>query len=89
MKKALSLILAMLMCVTILAGCTTLEEGDKGAIIDMYLTTEDIDFLRLCNSPQATHAQLSQYSQVQNPSKLQHYKNDPDLQSYGCRSFLF
>jgi len=44
MKKALSLILAMLMCVTILAGCTTLEEGDKGAIIDMYLTTEVYNF---------------------------------------------
>lgn len=44
MKKALSLILAMLMCVSILASCTTLEEGDKGAIIDMYLTTEVYNF---------------------------------------------
>lgn len=44
MKKALSLILATLMCVSILASCTTLEEGDKGAIIDMYLTTEVYNF---------------------------------------------
>ncbi len=53
MKKVLSLVLAMLMVVSVLAGCTTLEkdpsdpEGkkyDKGAIIDMYLTTEIYNF---------------------------------------------
>ena len=51
MKKVLSL--AMLMVVSVVAGCTTLEkdpsdpEGkkyDKGAIIDMYLTTEIYNF---------------------------------------------
>lgn len=53
MKKVLSLILAMLMMLSVAAGCTTLEkdptdpEGekyDKGAIIDMYLTTEIYNF---------------------------------------------
>ena len=53
MKKVLSLILAMLMILSVAAGCTTLEkdptdpEGkkyDKGAIIDMYLTTEIYNF---------------------------------------------
>lgn len=39
-KKVLSLILAALMGVATLAGCTTLEGDDKGAIIDMHLTTE-------------------------------------------------
>ncbi|MBE6599238.1 MAG: hypothetical protein E7638_07340 [Ruminococcaceae bacterium] len=44
MKKALSLILAAIMSASVLAGCTTLEGDDKGAIIDMYLTTEVYDF---------------------------------------------
>lgn len=50
MKKMLSLILAMIMVVSVVTGCTTLakdeETGnyDKGAIIDMYLTTEVYDF---------------------------------------------
>ncbi len=49
MKKALSLALAMIMLVTMISGCTTLvklEDGsrDKGAIIDMYLTTEVYNF---------------------------------------------
>lgn len=50
MKKVLSLILAALMVGTIATGCTTLEKDpetgdyDKGAIIDMYLTTEVYDF---------------------------------------------
>lgn len=43
-KKVLSLLLAALMLMTTLASCTTLEEDDKGAIIDMYLTTEVFDF---------------------------------------------
>ncbi len=42
--KVLSLLLAALMLMTTLASCTTLEEDDKGAIIDMYLTTEVFDF---------------------------------------------
>ncbi len=49
MKKVLALILAMIMVVSVITGCTTLakdENGsyDKGAIIDMYLTTEVYDF---------------------------------------------
>lgn len=49
MKKALSLILAMITAASVMAGCTTLEKDetgsyDKGAIIDMYLTTEVYDF---------------------------------------------
>lgn len=44
MKKALSLILAILTCVSLLASCTTLEGDDKGSIIDMYLTGEVYDF---------------------------------------------
>lgn len=49
MKKVLSLVLAAAMLVGVLAACTTLEkdengEYDKGAIIDMYLTTECFDF---------------------------------------------
>lgn len=49
MKKVLSLVLAMLMVAAALTACTTLKkneqgEYDKGAIIDMYLTTEVYDF---------------------------------------------
>ena len=50
MKKVLSLVLAMLMFGSVVTGCTTLEKDeltgdyDKGAIIDMYLTTEVLDF---------------------------------------------
>ncbi len=48
-KKVVSLILAALMGVTSLAGCTTLEGEDKGAIIDMYLTTEVYNFDPQCS----------------------------------------
>ena len=50
MKKVLSLILAAGMLTSFAAGCTTLEideatgQMDKGAIIDMYLTTEVYNF---------------------------------------------
>ena len=49
MKKVLSLVLAMITAASVMAGCTTLEKDetgsyDKGAIIDMYLTTEVFDF---------------------------------------------
>ena len=49
MKKVLSLVLAMITAASVMAGCTTLEKDetgnyDKGAIIDMYLTTEVYDF---------------------------------------------
>ena len=42
--KVLSLLLAALMLMTTLASCTTLEGDDKGAILDMHLTTEVFDF---------------------------------------------
>ncbi len=49
MKKVLSLILCAVMLASALAGCSTLEKTDtgdydKGAIIDMYFTTEVFDF---------------------------------------------
>ncbi|MBP3378757.1 MAG: peptide ABC transporter substrate-binding protein [Clostridia bacterium] len=44
MKKALSLILAMIMLASVITGCTTLKGNDKGAIIDMYITTEVLNF---------------------------------------------
>ncbi|MBQ4353808.1 MAG: peptide ABC transporter substrate-binding protein [Clostridia bacterium] len=50
MKKVLALVLAVMMLASIATGCTTLEideatgQMDKGAIIDMYLTTEIFNF---------------------------------------------
>ncbi len=49
MKKALTLFLALIITASVVVGCTTLvkdENGDydKGAIIDMYLTTEVVSF---------------------------------------------
>ncbi len=49
MKKALALILSALTLMSAAVGCTTLEkldtgEYDKGAIVDMYLTTEVLNF---------------------------------------------
>ncbi len=49
MKKALALILSALTLMSAAVGCTTLEkletgEYDKGAIVDMYLTTEVLSF---------------------------------------------
>ncbi len=50
MKKVLALILALTSIASVISGCTTLEkdpetgEYDKGAIIDMYLTTEIYNF---------------------------------------------
>lgn len=40
MKRALAAMLVILMLASVLAGCTTLEKDDKGAIINMYLTNE-------------------------------------------------
>jgi len=48
-KKALSLILAAIMGVSSLVGCSTLEGDDKGAIIDMYLTTEIYNYDPQCS----------------------------------------
>ena len=50
MKKVIALILAATMLAATAVGCTTLEKDatgedyDKGAIIDMYLTTEIYNF---------------------------------------------
>ena len=50
MKKVIALILAVTMLAATAVGCTTLEKDatgedyDKGAIIDMYLTTEIYNF---------------------------------------------
>lgn len=44
MKRVLSLLLCAVMLLGTLAGCTTLAEGDKGMIIDIYLSTEIVDF---------------------------------------------
>lgn len=44
MKRILSLILCVVMLASVLASCTTLEEDDKGAVIDVYLTNEIYDF---------------------------------------------
>ena len=44
MKKVVSLVLVAIMLAALLAGCTTLVGDDKGAIIDMYITTEVYNF---------------------------------------------
>jgi hypothetical protein len=44
MKKLLCLILAAIVVCTSFAACSTLEKGDKGAIITMYLADEIYDY---------------------------------------------
>ncbi len=45
MKKLISMLLMAAMLVTLLAGCgSTLEEDEKGAIIDIYLASEISDY---------------------------------------------
>lgn len=44
MKRILSLLLCAVMLLGALAGCTTLAKDDKGMIIDIYLSTEMVDF---------------------------------------------
>ena len=44
MKRVLSLLLCAVMLLGALAGCTTLAKDDKGMIIDVYLSTEMVDF---------------------------------------------
>lgn len=44
MKRVLSLILCAVMLLGTLAGCTTLAKDDKGMVIDVYLSTEMVDF---------------------------------------------
>ncbi len=40
MKRILALVLCMIMLACTFTSCTTLEEDDKGAVIDVYLTNE-------------------------------------------------
>ena len=40
MKRVLSFVLAAVMVVCAFSSCSTLEKGDKGAIITMYLADE-------------------------------------------------
>ncbi len=44
MKRVLALLLSAVMLMGVLASCTTLAEGDKGMIIDIYLTAEVLEF---------------------------------------------
>ncbi len=44
MKKLVCLILAVIVVCTSFAACSTLEKGDKGAIITMYLAEEIYDY---------------------------------------------
>ena len=44
MKRLLALVLCFVMLAGVLSSCTTLEEDDKGAVIDVYLTNEIYDF---------------------------------------------
>lgn len=44
MKRVLSLMICAVMLLGALASCTTLEKGDKGMIIDVYMTHEMVDF---------------------------------------------
>lgn len=44
MKKTLSLLLCLIMALAALTGCGDLAEGDKGAIVPVYLSTEIVNF---------------------------------------------
>lgn len=44
MKRVLSFVLCVVMVVCTFASCSTLEEGDRGAIVTMYLTDEIYDY---------------------------------------------
>jgi len=44
MKKTLSLLLCLVMVTAVLAGCGGLKDGDKGAIIPVYLATSIENF---------------------------------------------
>ncbi|MBR6918551.1 MAG: hypothetical protein IKN38_10240 [Clostridia bacterium] len=44
MKRISALILCVMMVLSVITSCTTLEEDDKGAVIDVYLTNEIYDF---------------------------------------------
>lgn len=44
MKKIIAMLLLSAMLVTLLAGCSTLKDGEKGAVIHMYTGNEITDF---------------------------------------------
>lgn len=44
MKRILALVLCLAMTLAVFASCTTLEDEDKGAVIDVYLTNEIYNF---------------------------------------------
>ena len=44
MKRMISLMLCAVMLLGVLSACTTLEEGDKGMVINVYMATEQFDF---------------------------------------------
>ena len=44
MKRIISLMLCAVMLLGVLSACTTLEEGDKGMVINVYIATELVDF---------------------------------------------
>ena len=44
MKRMISLMLCAVMLLGVLSACTTLEEGDKGMVINVYIATELFDF---------------------------------------------
>ncbi len=59
MKRILALILAAIMVVCCFASCTTLEKGDKGAIITVYLADELYDYDPTQSYTNDTIAQLT------------------------------
>lgn len=44
LKRVMALVLALLTVICALASCSTLEDGDKGAVIDVYMTNEIYNF---------------------------------------------
>ena len=44
MKRMISLLLCAVMLLGVLSACTTLEKGDKGMVINVYIATELFDF---------------------------------------------
>ena len=44
MKRMISLMLCAVMLLGVLSACTTLEKGDKGMVINVYIATELFDF---------------------------------------------
>ena len=58
MKKLLSFILAVIVVCTSLVSCSTLEDGDKGSFVTMYLADEIYNFDPAVGFTDAATAQL-------------------------------